>query len=152
MPTLSPPCRYSVGNSEYSKIPETDAQKDAFSGLGWNAWRVWQYLLTKPSKSGYAIAKDANLPVSSTYAALKRLQRYELVTYSHAENLYYGESVTDSTFEYLSEQLGTNGTNERRRARHRLERELRTNQILARARENYTQKIGKGDRIARRGT
>ena len=140
LPTVFPPCSTSVGISEYQKIPETNAQKDTFSKLGWNAWRVWQYLLIKPSRSGYAIAKKANLPMSSTYAALKRLQRYELVLFSNAENLYYGESVTDSTFEYISEQLGTNGKTERLKARHRLERELRVNQIMARARVNYPKK------------
>jgi len=136
---LYTPCSISGDFSDYQKtpLPNTDAAKDTFTRLGITAWQVWQYLLTEPTRTGYAIAKAANLPKSSTYAALRRLQGNGLVTYSMAEGLYYGEPVTSSTLEVLAVELGTSGTSEQRKATHRIEREIRANWKMARAREKW---------------
>jgi len=139
---LSPlytPCSISGDNWEYQKttLPNTDGEKDTFGRLGITTWQVWQYLLTEPARTGYAIAKAANLPTSSTYRALRRLQGCGLVTYSTAEGLYYGEAVTTGTFELLAIDLGVSGLSERRKAAHRIEREIRANWKMAKARRNF---------------
>ena len=55
----------------------------------------------------------------------------------HAEGLYYGEAVTIGTFELLAIDLGVSGLSERRKAAHRIEREIRANWKMAKAREKW---------------
>ena len=137
--TLSPPCRCSVFTSETQKDVFTQPTKTK-SGLGCNAFQIWQHLVINPEKNASQTAKALNLSPSSTYTAFKRLLASGLITYSVERNLYFGESRTDAELEYLSIDLGTYGNSKERKEKYKAERERYVNIQTSEAKAKYNRK------------
>jgi hypothetical protein len=131
---LFPPCSSSGAILD---TPKTQNEQDVFGRLGLTSWYVWRYLLITPASGAGTIARALNLPRSSVYASLKRLQNAGLAVFGMAEGMYYSESKTDSDLEYLSHNWGVHGKSEARKQAHRTEREIWVNRKMMRAREKW---------------
>jgi len=131
---IPPPCSSSGVNLD---IRKTQVEQDVFSKLGERSWLVWKYLTTNPSKNANVIAKRTGWPRSSVYAVLPRLVDAKLVSYNQADNLYYGETRTDGSLEYLAANLGVLGKSFEKKRSHQIEREMRVNALMARARQSW---------------
>ena len=70
-------------------------------------------------------------------ATLDRLVKNCLVSYSEAEGLYYGNTVTNAQLEKISIDLGTYKKTHKKRMQFANEREKHANYIIGRAKEEY---------------
>lgn len=109
------------------------SESDVFSKLGRVAHKVWKHLLIHPEGVKAHIARNCSLNYSSVLAALKKLMRVRLVSYSQAEGLFIGELINEEDMLSLSERLGVAGRTERRNTRFQREREIEVNQKILRA-------------------
>ena len=128
--TISSPCSNSVLSLEY---PKTQAEMDVFGKLGFVTYQVWRYLCNTPTKNAYRTAKAMGKPASSVYQAFKRLRKNGLVTFGHAEGLYFGEAKTDASLQYLAADMGVDGKTKQKIRNFEIERERYINLQMARA-------------------
>jgi predicted transcriptional regulator len=114
-------------------LPKSPAEQDVFGKLGLVAWHVWEYLRAQSLPSPGKIAKATVLARSSVAEALKRLLAVGLVVRGQ-DGMYYSETKTDSSLEYLAVNLLDGASKSKaRKAQHKLERERRLNHLVKRA-------------------
>lgn len=151
--TLTLNCRDSVSLLEYPKLPTKHAERDVF-GAG-HLYTVWRYLLVKPERTPYRVAKALHISPSVAYSAVRRLQGMTtpdgkaLVTYSQAEGQYYGEACTDTTLQLVAAEYGRDGRSAAREAKYQQERMRFLNNEFSRAKVRYsleTQRLKDGKR------
>jgi Bifunctional DNA primase/polymerase, N-terminal len=122
---------------ENNTLPVTDAERNAFHGLGVYAFSIWRNLLGTPAKSAYAIAKWMKLSETTVRNTVKRLVLAGLVSYSQSESLYVGNAMTDAQLERIAADRGTQNRTEDRRAQFTTEREKYANCVIAKGKDWY---------------
>jgi DNA-binding transcriptional regulator YhcF (GntR family) len=123
-----------------NRTPATDAEADAFHGLGAYAFAVWRELCSRPAASLYDIAKRLAISRHTAKDTVTRLAAAGLVTYSRAEGLYIGEPMTDAQLAIIAANRGTAGKAAERRERDTLEREKHVNRLVYKAKRRYYEK------------
>ena len=118
-------------------LPDTDAERDAFNGLGVHAFSIWRDLLVTPAKSAHEIAKRLNLNKETVKNTVSRLVLACLVEYSEAEGLYSGNALTDGQLERIAADRGTQNKTSDKRAQFTTEREKYANRVIAEAKDWY---------------
>jgi DNA-binding CsgD family transcriptional regulator len=113
-----------------NRTPSTDAEADAFHGLGAYAFAIWRELCARPAASLYDIAKRLAISRHTAKDTVMRLAAAGLVTYSRAEGLYIGEPMTDAQLAIIAANRGTAGKAAERRERDTLDREKHVNRLV----------------------
>jgi DNA-binding MarR family transcriptional regulator len=118
-------------------MPGTDAEINAFHGLGAYAFQVWRALLVQPARSLYEIAKRLKISQHTAKATVTRLVSAGLVVFSQSEGLYLANQLTDAQLAIIAADRGTQNKAQEQRERFTLEREKHANKLVFMAKAYY---------------
>jgi DNA-binding transcriptional regulator YhcF (GntR family) len=132
-----------ICTTENNTLPATDAEVNAFHGLGVYAFKVWRALLAQPAKSLYEIAKRLSVSPHTVKATVTRLVSAGLVVFSQSEGLYIGNQLTDGQLAIVAADRGTQNKAQEKRQRFTLEREKHANKLVFEAKSWYKRQSAK---------
>ncbi len=132
---------YGNCTTENNTLPVTDAEANAFHGLGAYAFKIWRDLCARSAKSLYEIAKRLSVSQNTTKATVTRLVSAGLVVFSQSEGLYSGNPLTDAQLAIIAVDRGTQNKAQEKRDRDRLDRERHANKLVYEAKDWYKKNV-----------
>jgi hypothetical protein len=111
-----------------------DLLDDIFGKIGRVSRRCWQHLIENPEMNIIAIVRNTGLHYQSVYKILPKLIKLGLVSKSTSEGVFIGEKTGNLELLGIADFLGVTGKTKERREYFKIEREIRVNQLIMKAR------------------